>query len=125
MGPENQLELTNQSMVCYQCGNIRRVFKSPEPERKPSLLPDTRIWISFHGGTDRGSLEDLSFTSLLSRPSLAQWVWTVCKYQRAIILGPPASGKTFLATKLAEYLVLKAGLELTPDSVCLFVASED
>ena len=35
------------AQVCYQCGNIRRVFKSPEPERRPSLMPETRIWVSF------------------------------------------------------------------------------
>ena len=142
LDPEHSLELTSQSMVCYQCGNIRwqhllfllqyfylflyrRVFKNPEPERRPSLLPDTRIWISFRGGTDRGSLEDLSFISLLPRTTLAQCVSTVWKYQRAILVGPPASGKSFLATKLAEYLVLKSGQELTPDSVCLFAANQE
>ena len=141
LDPEHSLELTSQSMVCYQCGNIRwqhllillqyfylflyrRVFKNPEPERRPSLLPDTRIWISFHGGTDRGSLEDLAFLSLLPRATLAQYVATVCKYQRALIVGPAGSGKTFLASRLAEYLVLRAGLELTPDSVCLVVAGQ-
>ena len=103
----------------------RRVFKNPEPERRPSLLPDTKIWISFRGGTDRGSLEDLSFISLLPRTTLAQCVSTVWKYQRAILVGPPASGKSFLATKLAEYLVLKSGQELTPDSVCLFAANQE
>ena len=88
------------------------------------MLPDTRIWISFHGGTDRGSLEDLSFISLLPRPRLAQCVATVCKSGRALLVGPPGSGKSFLATKLAEYLVLQSGLELTPHSVCQFATEQ-
>ena len=124
LDPEESLELSSQSMVCYQCGNIRRVFKSPEPERRPSLLPDTRIWISFRGGTDRGSLEDISFISLLPRSFLQHQVSAISKHQRAIIVGPPQSGKTFLATKLAEYLVLKSGRELTSDSVSLLLTNK-
>ena len=83
----------------------RRVFKNPEPERKPSLLPDTRIWVSMRGGTDRGSLEDLSFISLLPKPVIKQYLSTITKHQRAVIVGPPRSGKTFLATKLAGNLL--------------------
>ena len=116
------------AQVCYQCGNIRRVFKSPEPERRPSLMPETRIWVSFRspdhtfsqptssktqktlymfditlkrtfrlerycnhhycyhhhhqhgddkkicrGGTDRGSLEELAFTTLLPRSTVIKY----------------------------------------------------
>ena len=63
--------------------------------------------------------------SLLPRSTLEQCVSAVWKHQRALIVGPPASGKTFLATKLAEYLVLKSGQELTPDSVCQFATSQE
>ena len=120
LDPDNSLELSNQSMVCYQCGNIRRVFKNPEPDRRPSLLPDTRIWVSFRGGTDRGSLEDLSFVTLIPKNTIKQYISTISKYQRAVIVGHHKVGKTFLATKLAEYLVLKSGEELTPDSISVF-----
>ena len=122
LDPDNSLELSQQSMVCYQCGNIRRVFKSPEPERRPSLLPDTRIWISFRGGTDRGSLDDLSFISLLSRSTLQQYVSGMSR--RILIVGPPQSGKSLLASSLAEYLVLKSGQELTNHSVSLFLTNK-
>ena len=124
LDPEHSLELSSQSMVCYQCGNIRRVFKGPEPERRPTLLPDTTIWISFRGGTDRGSLEDLCFTSLLPRSSLKQYVSAISKFQRAVIVGPPKAGKTLLASSLAEYLVLASGQELTPHSVHLFLTNK-
>jgi len=124
LDPDNSLELSNQSMVCYQCGNIRRVFKNPEPDRRPSLLPDTRIWVSFRGGTDRGSLEDLSFTTLIPKTTIKHYISTISKYQRAVIVGHPKVGKTFLATKLAEYLVLKSGEELTPDSISVFWANK-
>ena len=91
LDPENQLELTNQSMVmslhvihvihvkhshtchhvqvCYQCGNIRRVFKSPEPERRPSLLPDTRIWVSFRwpGSSSGLSLRSSSLIRIVTK----------------------------------------------------------
>ena len=124
LDPDNSLELSNQSMVCYQCGNIRRVFKNPEPDRRPSLLPDTRIWISFRGGTDRGSLEDLSFVTLIPKTTIKNYITTISKYQRAVIVGHPKVGKTFLAKKLAEYLVLKSGEELTSDSISVFLTNK-
>ena len=34
-------------------------------------------------------------------------------------MGPSKSGKTFVATKLAEYFVLTSGEELTPHSVAM------
>jgi len=120
LDPENMLELSSQSMVCYQCGNIRRVFKSPEPERRPSLMPETRIWVSFRGGTDRGSLEELAFTTLLPRSTVKQYVSTLTKYQRVLVVGPPQVGKSFLAKKLAEFIVLRSGEELTSASVSVF-----
>ena len=72
LDPDNSLELSNQSMVCYQCGNIRRVFKNPEPDRRPSLLPDTRIWVSFRGRIERGSLEDLLFVNHILLHTISQ-----------------------------------------------------
>ena len=48
------------AQVCYQCGNIRRVFKSPEPERRPSLMPETRIWVSFRSPDHIYSLRSAS-----------------------------------------------------------------
>jgi len=124
LDPDNSLELSNQSMVCYQCGNIRRVFKSPEPVGGPSLLPDTRIWVSFRGGTDRGSLEDLAFATLIPKTAIKNYVSTLSKYERAVIVGHPGMGKSFLARKLAEYLILKAGEDVHPDSILVFHADK-
>ena len=59
--------------------SLRRVFKSPEPDGGPSLLPDTRIWVSFRGGTDRGGLEDLAFNTLLPKAVIKKYVMTLSK----------------------------------------------
>ena len=39
-------------------------------------------------------------------------------------MGPARSGKSFLATKMAEFLVLRSGEELRPDSVVSFRQGE-
>ena len=75
--------------------------------------------MSFRGGTDRGSLEDLSFISLLPRSTIQDYIKTISKNHRAVLVGPSKSGKTFVATKLAEYFVLTSGEELTPHSVAM------
>ena len=67
-------------------------------------------------------MEDLSFISLLPRTTLQTWTGMMTKYQRVVISGPSRSGKSFLATKMAEYLVLRSGEELRPDSVVSFRA---
>ena len=61
-------------------------------------------------------MEDLSFISLLPRSTLQTWTGMVTKHQRVVISGPNRSGKSFLATKMAEFLVLRSGQELRADS---------
>ena len=65
-------------------------------------------------------MEDLSFLSLLPRTTLQTWTGMVTQHQRLVISGPSRSGKSFLATKMAEFLVLRSGEELRPDSVVSF-----
>ena len=39
-------------------------------------------------------------------------------------MGPAKSGKTYLATKLSEYLVVKSGEDLSKDCITLFPANK-
>jgi neuron navigator 2 len=51
-------------------------------------------------------------------------VGVLAKHQRVILVGHHGVGKSFLARRLAEFLVLKSGDELTADSVALFWANK-
>ncbi len=48
----------------------------------------------------------------------------LAKHQRVILVGHHGVGKSFLARRLAEFLVLKSGDELTADTVALFWANK-
>ena len=48
----------------------------------------------------------------------------LAKHQRVILVGHHGVGKSYLARRLAEFLVLKSGDELTADSVALFWANK-
>ncbi|MEG4579303.1 AAA family ATPase [Microcoleus sp. MON1_C5] len=51
------------------------------------------------------SLEEISYFTGFQTSELNRWIRTINRKQQAIIQGPPGTGKTFLAQKLAQYLI--------------------
>ncbi|MEG5036402.1 AAA family ATPase [Microcoleus sp. AT3-D2] len=51
------------------------------------------------------SLEEISYFTGFQISELNRWIRTINRKQQAIIQGPPGTGKTFLAQKLAQYLI--------------------
>lgn len=55
----------------------------------------------------------LVFESLIPKPMLQHYVSLLLKHRRLLLSGPSGTGKSFLAHRLAEYLVERSGRDIT------------
>lgn len=73
-----------------------------------------------HAGLAENSLDSLVFESLIPKPILQRYVSLLVEHRRIILSGPSGTGKTYLANRLSEYLVLREGRELTEGVIATF-----
>lgn len=58
-------------------------------------------------GTKQNSVDSLSFETLIPKSIVQRYVSLLLEHRRIILCGPSGTGKTYLAQKLAEHLVLR------------------
>lgn len=83
------------------------------------FLQDLRHFL-FHTGLAENSLDSLAFESLIPKPILQRYVSLLVEHRRIILSGPSGTGKTYLANRLSEYLVLREERELTDGVIATF-----
>uniref|UniRef100_A0A8C9SMH7 Neuron navigator 1 n=1 Tax=Scleropages formosus TaxID=113540 RepID=A0A8C9SMH7_SCLFO len=64
-------------------------------------------------GLKEKCVDSLVFETLIPKPMMQHYISLLLKHRRLILSGPSGTGKTYLTSRLAEYLVERSGREAT------------
>lgn len=120
--PATSLGLTGDAILGYHLGEAVRGQEAPAPDLQPCAYlvePEDTLRI-FLRGAAQGSLDSLAFETLVPKAILQRYMSLLSEHRRIILCGPGGTGKSYLANKLAEYLVLKSGKDSTAESIATF-----
>ncbi|KAL2088363.1 hypothetical protein ACEWY4_015262 [Coilia grayii] len=120
--PVSHLGLGSDSVEGYRIGDLLR----PNGAETPELLPcgylvgdNDTINISLRGVSEQ-SQDSLVFDTLIPKPMLQRYISLLLEHRRIILSGPSGTGKTHLAARLAEHLVLSEGREPSDATIATF-----
>lgn len=58
-------------------------------------------------------MDSLVFETLIPKPMMQHYISLLLKHRRLVLSGPSGTGKSYLASRLAEYLVDRSAREVT------------
>ncbi|CAJ0940503.1 unnamed protein product, partial [Ranitomeya imitator] len=119
--PGATLGLGRDSVSGYNLGHVKRDLNTQAPDPLPSRnLRNTANIILHLKGLKERCVDLLVFESLIPKPMLQHYVSLLLKHRRLLLSGPSGTGKSFLAHRLAEYLVERSGREVTEGIVTAY-----
>lgn len=71
-------------------------------------------------GVKENSIDSLVFDTLIPKPIIQRYLNLLMEHRRIILSGPSGTGKSFLAAKLAEYIISQMGQKVTEHNVASF-----
>lgn len=71
-------------------------------------------------GLKEKCVDSLVFETLIPKPMMQHYISLLLKHRRLILSGPSGTGKTYLASRLAEYLVDRSAREVSDGIVVTF-----
>ncbi|XP_059508586.1 neuron navigator 3 isoform X2 [Stegostoma tigrinum] len=122
LDPSTSLGLSSDSILSYNIGEIVRAYNLELPELLPCgyLVGESNIITVNLKGVAENSVDSLVFETLIPKPLMHRYLNVLLEHRRIILSGPSGTGKTYLANKLAEFLVNRAGRELADGSIATF-----
>ncbi|XP_069191860.1 protein sickie isoform X6 [Procambarus clarkii] len=120
--PVSNLGLSAESILSYHIGEIARGRHPESPELLPCgyLVGEvTNIKIILKGATIN-HVDALAFETLIPKSIVQRYMSLLTEHRRIILCGPSGTGKTYLAQKLAEYLVTRMGKDPSPGFIASF-----
>jgi neuron navigator 2 len=115
--PGTNLGLNTDSITSYHLGEAKRGPEMGFPELLPCgyIIGNVRaLHICLQG------VGSLAFECLIPRSIVHRYISLLTEHRRLILCGPSGTGKSFLARKLAEFLVAKSGRESLAEAIATF-----
>ncbi|XP_058164451.1 neuron navigator 3 isoform X4 [Dasypus novemcinctus] len=118
----SSLGLSSDCIANYCIGDLIRSHKLDLPELLPCgyLVGDNNIITVNLKGVEENSLDSFVFDTLIPKPISQRYFNLLMEHHRIILSGPSGTGKTYLANKLAEYVITKSGRKKTEDAIATF-----
>ncbi|XP_067855383.1 neuron navigator 3 isoform X1 [Heptranchias perlo] len=122
LDPTTSLGLTSDSVLSYNIGDIVRASNLELPELLPCgyLVGESNVITVNLKGVAENSVDSLVFETLIPKPTTHRYLNILLEHRRIILSGPSGTGKTYLANRLAEFLVNRSGREVTDGSIATF-----
>ncbi|XP_061909842.1 neuron navigator 1 isoform X4 [Entelurus aequoreus] len=106
--PTASLGLSCESLHMYQLAHgVQRVIGGERPHTSPYRClsgSPTPIFVTLKGLREQ-SVDSLVFETLIPKPMMLHYIGLLLKHRRLVLSGPSGTGKTYLAQRLAHYLL--------------------
>ncbi|XP_076330999.1 uncharacterized protein LOC143236592 isoform X2 [Tachypleus tridentatus] len=120
--PVSNLGLCTESILSYHIGDVVRSKELEVPDLLPCgyLVGDNMKIHIMLKGTKQNSIDALAFETLIPKSLVQRYVSLLLEHRRLILCGLSGTGKTFLAQKLAEFLVFRSSKDVKSGAIATF-----